>query len=59
MTQNLSGIRSEALIGRRSSYIVLIIALRMKDKRQEATRVKCKRDESITKHSLFVEYILL
>ena len=31
----------------------------MTDKRQKATKVKCKRDECITKQSKFVEYILL
>ena len=31
----------------------------MTDKRQKATKVKCKRDKSITKQSIFVEYILL
>ena len=50
MTQNLSGILSEALIGRRSSFIV-----HFTDKRQKATKVKCKRDESLTKQSIFVE----
>ena len=44
MTQNLSGILSEALIGRRSSSIV-----HLTDKRQKTTKVKCKRDESLTK----------
>ena len=33
--------------------------LRMTDKRQKATKVKCKRDESITKQVIFVEQILL
>ena len=33
--------------------------LRMTDKRPKATKVKCKRDESITKQSIFLEYILL
>ena len=33
--------------------------LRMTDKRQKATKVKCKRDESLTKQSIFVEYSLL
>ena len=28
-------------------------------KRQKDQKVKCKRDESITKQSIFVEYILL
>ena len=55
MTQNLSGIRSEALIGRRSSFI----CLRKTDKRQKAAKVKYKRDESLTKQSIFVEYSLL
>ena len=31
----------------------------MTDKRQTATKVKCKRDESIIKQSIFVEYFLL
>ena len=31
----------------------------MTDKRQDATKFKCKRDESITKQLLFVECILL
>jgi len=31
----------------------------MTDKRQKATKSKCKRDESITKQSVFLEYILL
>jgi len=33
--------------------------LRMTDKRQKATKVKCKREESLTKQSIFVEYSLL
>ena len=33
--------------------------LQMTDKRQKATKVKCKRDESLTKQSIFVEYSLL
>ena len=33
--------------------------LRMTDKRQKAAKVKCKRDESLTKHPIFVEYSLL
>ena len=49
MTQNLSRIRSEALIGRRSSFIVLAIA----------TKVKCKREETLKKQSIFVKYSLL
>ena len=42
MTQNLSGIRSEALIGRRSSYIVLAIVYewQTKDKRPQRSNVK-------------------
>ena len=28
----------------------------MTDKRQKVTKIKCKRDESITKKSIFVEY---
>ena len=31
----------------------------MADKRQKATKVKCKRKESLTKQSMFVEYSLL
>ena len=31
----------------------------MTDKRQKATKVKCKREESLTKQSMFVEYSLL
>ena len=33
--------------------------LRMTDKRQKATKVKCKREESQTNQSIFVEYSLL
>ena len=33
--------------------------LRMTDKRQKAAKVKCKRDESLTKQSIFVECSLL
>ena len=33
--------------------------LRMTDKRQKATKVKCKREESPTKQSIFVSYSLL
>ena len=33
--------------------------LRMTDKRQKATEVKCKREESLAKQSIFVEYTLL
>ena len=33
--------------------------LQMTDKRQTATKVKFKRDESLTKQSIFVEYSLL
>ena len=33
--------------------------LQMTDKRQTATKVKCKREESLTKQSIFVEYSLL
>ena len=41
MTQNLSGIRSEALIGRRSSFIVLAIVYewQTKDKRRQRSNV--------------------
>ena len=44
MTLNLSGIRSEALIGRRSSYIVLAIVCewQTKDKRPQRSNVKAK-----------------
>ena len=31
----------------------------MTDKRQKATKVKCKREESLQKQSIFVEYSLL
>ena len=31
----------------------------MTDKRQKATKVKCKREESLTKQSIFLEYSLL
>ena len=31
----------------------------MTDKRQKATQVKCKHEESLTKQSIFVEYSLL
>ena len=50
MTQNLSEIRSEELIGRRSSFIVLAIVYewQTKDKRR-AAKVKCKHDESLIK----------
>ena len=30
----------------------------MTDKRQKATEVKCKREESLAKQSIFVEYTL-
>ena len=33
--------------------------LLMTDKKQKATKVKCKREESLTKQSIFVEYRLL
>ena len=33
--------------------------LRMTDRRQKATKVKCEREESLTKQSIFVEYSLL
>ena len=33
--------------------------LRVTDKRQKAAKVKCKRDESLTKQSIFVDYSLL
>ena len=33
--------------------------LRMTDKRQKPTKVKCKPDESLTKQPIFVEYSLL
>ena len=56
----MSRIRSEALIVRRSSYIVLIsYCLQITDKRQKAKKVKCKHEESLTKQSIFVEYSLL
>ena len=31
----------------------------MTEKRQKATKVKCEREESLTKQSIFVEYSLL
>ena len=31
----------------------------MTDKKQKATKVKCKREESLTKQSIFLEYGLL
>ena len=34
----------------------LSYCLRMTDKRQKATKVKCKRQESLTKQSIIVEY---
>ena len=45
MTQNLSGIWSEALIGRQSSYIVLTIVYewQTKDKRPQRSNVKTKK----------------
>ena len=33
--------------------------LRITDKRQKATKVKCKREDSLTKQSIVVEYSLL
>ena len=36
-----------------------VSCLHMTDKRQKATKVKCKRAEYVTKQSMFVEYILL
>ena len=47
----MSGIWSGALISRRSGYIILIISycLQMTNKREKATKVKSKRDESTTK----------
>ena len=48
MTGSLSGIRSEALIGQQSSHIVSAVVYEwQKDKRQKATKVKCKHHESI------------
>ena len=37
----------------------LSYCLRMTDKRQKATMVNCKREESLTKQSIFLEYSLL
>ena len=53
-----SGIWSEALIGRRSNSSIVFFSyrLRMTDK---GLKVKCEHDESTTKQSIFVEYILL
>ena len=58
MTYNLSGIWSGALIGRRSSYPILInsYCLGMTNKRQRATKVKSKRDESTKKQSIFLKF---
>ena len=47
-----SGIRSEALV------VTLFLLLFTKD-RQKAVKVKCKREESLTKQSIFVEYSVL
>ena len=60
MTQNLPWIRSEALIGRRNNFIVLAIVYKWQTKNNiKATKVKCKRDESLTKQPIFVECSLL
>ena len=37
----------------------LSYCLRMTDKRQKASKVKCKRNESLTKQPIFMEYSLL
>ena len=39
--------------------VVTLFQLLFTNDRQKATKVECKRDESITKQSIFVEYILL
>ena len=60
MTPNLSRIWLGALIGRPSSFIIFFrYCLLVTDKEQKATKLKCKHDESITKQSIFVEYIPL
>ena len=54
MTQNLSGIWSEALIGRQSSYIVLTIVYewQTKDKRPQRSNVKAKKLEQNSQYLL-------
>ena len=47
------------MIGRRIKLHCFSFCLWMTDKRQKATKVKCKRGESITKTVNIVEYILL
>ena len=49
---NLSGIRSEALIGRRSSYIVLVIVYEWQTKGKRPQRSNINK-ESLTKRSIF------
>ena len=46
-TKNLSKIRSEALIGRWSNFIVLAIVYKWQTKDKRLQKVKCKRDESL------------
>ena len=55
VTQNLSGISSEALIGRWSSYIVSAIVY---ERQTKGHKGQSKRDECITKQSIFLEYVL-
>ena len=57
MTSNLSGIWPGAPIGRICSYICFNYDLRTTDKRQKQTKVKCKRNEPITKQSIFVKLV--
>ena len=52
-----SGVWPGAPIGRICSYMCFSYDLRTTDKRQKHTKIKCKRDESITKQSIFVELI--
>ena len=41
------------------NVVVILFYLLFRNDRQKATKVKCKCDESITKQSIFLEYILL
>ena len=59
MTENLSGIRSGALIGRRCSYIVLAIVYEWQTKVRRLQRSNLNAMNIITKQSIFVEYSLL
>ena len=40
------------------AYIVLAIVTNDRQKKQKPTKAKCKRDESITKQSIFVELLV-